>query len=183
MLAIGGGGGGNIKIPFLREFVIVMMLILVDWILIFVVMIEMFMMMKMILTWGVEGGEVPHSSAGSVAASPSLTIWYLSPWSGSWWSPSWQVSCLRSWWGCGGRYAWRSLWFFLGFSASCRGDEDGDANDCCEEIEIEWWRYWRFEKKKNYKHRYLVNDEGPCKFYSAKGDVLRRSKRKRDVRE
>ena len=25
MLAIGGGGGGNIKIPFLREFVIVMM--------------------------------------------------------------------------------------------------------------------------------------------------------------
>ena len=133
MLAIGGGGGGNIKIPFLREFVIVMMLILVYWILIFVVMIEMFMTMKMILTWGVEGGEVPHSSAGSVAASPSLTIWYLSPWSGSWWSPSWQVSCLRSWWGCGGRYAWRSLWFFLGFSASCRADEDGDDNDCCEE--------------------------------------------------
>ena len=148
MLAIGGGGGGNIKIPFLREFVIVMMLILVYWILIFVVMIEMFMMMKMIVTWGVEGGEVPHSSAGSVAASPSLTIWYLSPWSGSWWSPSWQVSCLRSWWCCGGRYAWRSLWFFLGFQHRVVLMKMRMTMIVVKKMETEWWRCWRFEFKK-----------------------------------
>ena len=75
MLAIGGGGGGSIKIPFLSKRIISMKTWWSD---------DhghdndednMITMMMTMMTWGVEGGEGPHSSAGSVAASPSLTIW------------------------------------------------------------------------------------------------------------
>ena len=39
-----------------------------------IMMMTMMMMIKMMITWGVEGDEGRHSSAGSIAASPSLTI-------------------------------------------------------------------------------------------------------------
>ena len=82
MLAIGGGGGGSINIPFLNKFVFVMMVMTMMMMTMTMTMMMtttmmmmiMMVMMMMMMTWGVEGGEGPHSSAGSVAASPSLTI-------------------------------------------------------------------------------------------------------------
>ena len=79
MLAIGGGGGGSIKIPFLRKMMLgtlsfcicldrMRKLMMQLWIM----MLMMVMLLKM--TWGAEGDEGRHSSGGSVAASPSLKI-------------------------------------------------------------------------------------------------------------